>query len=65
MSPAKKTIVKRHHTFFPHVKENEPVKRWVCLVQLQLSQTVSTPSKLEVKLSGAFSPNKLELWSWV
>ena len=27
MSPAKKTIVKRHHTFFPHVKENELVKR--------------------------------------
>ncbi|EEE59461.1 hypothetical protein OsJ_11653 [Oryza sativa Japonica Group] len=35
------------------------------LLELELSQTVSTPPKLGVELGGALSQNVLELWSWV
>lgn len=35
------------------------------LLELELSQIVSTPLKMGVELGGALSQNKLQLWSWV
>ena len=35
------------------------------LLELELSQTVSAPPKMGAELSGAFSQNELEMWSWV